>query len=306
MGNHMTTNLKIDDIRRDGGTQPRASIDYQAVQDYADAMRDGAKFPPVVVFYDGSQYWLADGFHRVEAALLEGREEVAADIHQGTVEDAQWFSFGANKTNGIRRDNRDKQRAIQTALKHPKSQGLSDREIARHLGVHHDTVSEWRKRLEASVGIRQIETRTATRQGATYEINITNIGGQKRAAAPAPDYSNCVTCGAAFAEPVWHCPQCGHHWPHGVTGCRNCQAEQTVSTTPTAGDAAESGQSEGAHCLVGEWTARVYRACTEIAACQISAQDLAATIRSSSSSEQLKKQLETTNEFIETVLANLS
>ena len=109
----MSTVLKIDDIRTDGGTQPRTSIDYQAVQDYADAMADGATFPPVIVFYDGTDYWLADGFHRVQAALVAGRAEIAGEVHQGALEDAQWHSFGANKANGIRRDNRDKQRAVQ-------------------------------------------------------------------------------------------------------------------------------------------------------------------------------------------------
>ena len=60
-------NIPINSIRLDGGTQPRASIDFDTVFDYMDAMTDGADFPPVVVFYDGTHYWLADGFHRVKA-----------------------------------------------------------------------------------------------------------------------------------------------------------------------------------------------------------------------------------------------
>src|SRR5690348_8493475 len=35
--------------------------------DYTQAMVDGAEFPPLVVFWDGSDYWLADGFHRHSA-----------------------------------------------------------------------------------------------------------------------------------------------------------------------------------------------------------------------------------------------
>jgi hypothetical protein len=32
----------------------------------------GRNSPPVVVFYDGTSYWLADGFHRVKAAEQAG------------------------------------------------------------------------------------------------------------------------------------------------------------------------------------------------------------------------------------------
>ncbi len=33
------------------------------VAEYAEAMLDGAKFPPVIVYRDGAVHWLADGYH---------------------------------------------------------------------------------------------------------------------------------------------------------------------------------------------------------------------------------------------------
>ncbi|MCC6392074.1 MAG: ParB N-terminal domain-containing protein [Bryobacterales bacterium] len=143
-------NIPISNIRLDGGTQPRAAIDFDTVFDYMDAMTDGANFPPVIVFYDGTDYWLADGFHRVKAADQAGREEIACEVHQGTQEDAQWYSFAANKTNGLRRTNSDKHRAVQAALTHPKGAGQSDSQIAQHVGVDHKTVAAWRAKLEAT------------------------------------------------------------------------------------------------------------------------------------------------------------
>ena len=122
--------IAIKDIRLDGGTQPRATIDFEAVFDYMDAMADGAKFPPVVVFYDGASYWLADGFHRVKAAEQAGVDEIACELHQGTQQDAQWYSFGANKTNGLRRTNDDKHRAVIGGAWTSQRRCLSNRQIA--------------------------------------------------------------------------------------------------------------------------------------------------------------------------------
>ena len=64
--------LSLSVINRFGGTQPRARLDDAIIQEYAEAMIAGDVFPPVAVFHDGADYWLADGFHRVNAALLGG------------------------------------------------------------------------------------------------------------------------------------------------------------------------------------------------------------------------------------------
>ena len=131
-------------IRLDGGTQPRAALNVNAIEDYAKAMSAGAKFPPVAVFYDGEHYWLADGFHRIKAGCAAGLDVIDCEVHQGTVEDAQWYSFSANKANGLRRTNSDKQRAVKAALAHPRSGSLSNSEIARHCGVTTPMVGKWR------------------------------------------------------------------------------------------------------------------------------------------------------------------
>lgn len=142
--------LPIASIRVDGGTQPRAVLDFDAIEDYAEAMSGGVKFPPVAVFYDGDSYWLADGFHRVKAAYAAGFDSVLCEIHQGTIEEAQWYSFAANRGNGLRRTTQDKQRAVKAALLHGRGTTLSDTQVARHVGVDQKTVTNWRRQLEAS------------------------------------------------------------------------------------------------------------------------------------------------------------
>lgn len=127
--------LLLDDIRLDGGTQTRDSINFAAVQDYADLIQAGAKFPAIIVFYDGKEYWLADGFHRHHAHKAAALEDIEADVRQGTKADAVWFSCGANGAHGLPRTNADKRRAVTTALASPRSKGLSAVQIAEHCMV---------------------------------------------------------------------------------------------------------------------------------------------------------------------------
>ena len=181
----MTTevkNLKLDEIRIDGGTQPRMAIDDQVVSDYADLYRSGVDMPPLTVFYDGTAYWLADGFHRFLANKRIDCEYVFAEVHQGTVQDAQWHSFGANAAHGLRRTTADKEKAVRAALAHPKGVGMSDRDLAQHVGVTNKTVGKYRSEMESTEEIPQLATRTG-RDGRTPKTS--NIGRRRSPAKPS-------------------------------------------------------------------------------------------------------------------------
>lgn len=166
--------LSLDKIRLDGGTQPRAELRLDTISDYAELMKVGVKFPPVVAFHDGDNYWLADGFHRLRAWGQARRgEPIETDLRQGTQADAQWFSYSVNQTHGLRRSIEDKQRAVKAALLHPQGASKSDRQIAEHVGVSTPTVSKIRKELAPTVKVLQSDTRTG-KDGRT--INTANIG----------------------------------------------------------------------------------------------------------------------------------
>ena len=70
-------------IRCDGGTQPRAGIDQAVVDDYHSDMQAGAVFPPVELVYDGTDYWLWDGFHRFEAWRKDGDRLITRTCARG-------------------------------------------------------------------------------------------------------------------------------------------------------------------------------------------------------------------------------
>lgn len=159
-------------IRIDGGTQPRAQTEEAVIGDYAEAMKEGVQFPKVIVFYDGAAYWLADGFHRVEAAKRVGHTDIAAEVRQGTQRDAILFSVGANADHGLRRTNADKQRVVQRLLSDDEWAAWSNREIARRCAVSEGLVRSLR--TERSDG-DQIRTYT-TKHGTTATMQTGNIG----------------------------------------------------------------------------------------------------------------------------------
>ena len=92
--------LKISDL--DLSLQTRAGTDVDTINNYAEAMADGAQFPDVTVFTDGTHYWLADGFHRVMAARQNGKASISADVRKGTADDAVVFGGTANNKQGKR------------------------------------------------------------------------------------------------------------------------------------------------------------------------------------------------------------
>lgn len=139
----MTKKIKLSEIVTDAGTQVRAGLNEATVADYAEALADGAKFPPVIVFHDGSRYIAADGFHRIHAALRIGATQIECDIRKGGKSDALKFALGCNAHHGLRRTNADKRHAVGMALKEfPK---LSDRALAEICLVGHTFVADVRR-----------------------------------------------------------------------------------------------------------------------------------------------------------------
>ena len=154
--------LPIADIRRDGGTQPRDGINQLHVADMRIALQQDKPLPPVEIIYDGESYWLWDGFHRIEAHIIEERTTIAANVRQGTLQDAQWESYSVNAGHGLKRSNADKERQIRNALRHPNAQGMSNVQVAKHVGVDDKTVARYRAEMQAASEIPSL----SSRQGA--------------------------------------------------------------------------------------------------------------------------------------------
>jgi hypothetical protein len=136
--------LQIAKLRLDGGTQPRAIMNGDLVADYRDLLEAGVTLPSVVVYFDGTDHWLADGFHRVYATEELGRDTIDAQVVNGTQRDAILYSCGANASHGLPRTNADKKRAVETLLADPEWCARSDRWVAEHAAVSGPYVAKLR------------------------------------------------------------------------------------------------------------------------------------------------------------------
>jgi len=177
-GANQTLPLAIALIRKDGQTQQRIAISSQLVREYASLMRNGVIFPPIRVWWDGNDYWLADGFQRLAAAGETGLTEICAEIHEGTLADAQWDSFAANATHGKKRTAVEIERVISLALQHAHALQMSNVEIARHLCVSEASVRRYRKRQPG--GSEEDGLRIVTRNGVTFQQRTSAIGKTSR------------------------------------------------------------------------------------------------------------------------------
>lgn len=156
------TQLIIGDIQRDADLQPRAMMNAVTIAEYAEEMENGTAFPPVVVFSDGTSYWLADGFHRVAAAEELGWRTIEAEVRQGDKRDAILFSVQANSTHGLRRSDADKRKAVLTLLQDPEWAVWSDREIAQRTATTHPFVGRMRRETGNVSSERQYVTGAGT------------------------------------------------------------------------------------------------------------------------------------------------
>ena len=144
--------LPLRSIKTDHAIQQRARmLDSVIVAEYAEAVTAGSQFPPVIVFHDGTTHWLADGYHRLEAAEEAGKKSIAAEIRDGTKRDATLYACGANRDHGLRRSRADVRRAIETLLTDEEWAAWGDRKIAECVGTSHPTVASVRRELEGQL-----------------------------------------------------------------------------------------------------------------------------------------------------------
>lgn len=178
--------LTFEEITLDTAYQARTGLLPAVVDEYAQAMHDGAKFPPVDAYRlpDG-RIVLVDGWHRYTAAQQENFLNLPVNVYTGTEDEALRFALMANQKHGMRRTNEDKRRAVSMMLDHPEWNKMSDRVIAIELGVSNVLVSTMQKeRKQAPTGnsvvnglqVEEVSNSKIGKDGKTYTHRPSNSG----------------------------------------------------------------------------------------------------------------------------------
>jgi len=181
--------LSIPTLRFSSDTQPRAEIDEEYVERLAERMEagpngivrdpNGDEFPPITVYYDGDNYWVADGHHRGRAARQSDVEKIQVELYRGDKRDAILYSTGANSTHGKRRTDEDRRRALNKLLFDDKWRQWSTSEIARQVDVSKSTVSRRRRKLADRYDEYELPD-TVKYKDSSGEVSEMDVGPQRR------------------------------------------------------------------------------------------------------------------------------
>lgn len=145
--------VPLQDLVLERELQCRVAMDGAAIEEYADALADGAVFPPVVaVRAEDGRLYLVDGWHRVAAARKAERATIRAEIRDGTRRDALRLAAGANGAHGVRRTQADKRRAVVQLLRDAEIAATSSRKVGELAGVSHTFVNKVRAEFKIEAG----------------------------------------------------------------------------------------------------------------------------------------------------------
>ena len=110
--------IPLSQIMADPALQHRLEVNQGLISEYAEAMKEGASFPPMKAVQDkDGTIWLYSGFQRLQAAQQAELNTFSVEIKQGTRRDAWVASLGENHDHGARRTRADLYNAIDNALR---------------------------------------------------------------------------------------------------------------------------------------------------------------------------------------------
>lgn len=194
--------LSIDLITASDETQGRAAIDDDHVADLVAAWLAKSDIPPLTVYFDGSEYHLSDGFHRLAAARIAKRSSVPVDLKPGSKRDAWKAALQANQGHGLRRSNADKRRLVTLALNDDELVKWSDNRVAEHIGVSQEMVRQTRAQLTTVVSSPAAKTKDEPKIGKDGKSRKAPKASTKKPKPKAPPVT----------ETDGECPPGDHVW----------------------------------------------------------------------------------------------
>lgn len=150
----MSLQLPIDKINVRDQYQIRFQMDETRVNEYAELMKDGVQFPPILVGEfvgihgpdPDPTYILLDGFHRLEAAKRAGQTAMIVNVVQvHSNADKIETALRANSQHGLSLTAEERRRAAMFLIRWYQNETLQ--KLARRCGVSKSTVARIRDEL---------------------------------------------------------------------------------------------------------------------------------------------------------------
>lgn len=170
--------LAIDSIVIDARIMVR-QLNQDLASDYSVKMKEGANFPPIVVFLIDEQYYLSSGRHRYEAQKINGALEVDAIVKEGTTDEAWLFGLQDNATHGHRISHEETKLAVKRMMEHPVWKDWTNTTIAKIVGVTAMTVGRIRKKLQDEMEEQEPVKKYKTKDGTEKTVNTKQLATNK-------------------------------------------------------------------------------------------------------------------------------
>lgn len=185
--------INIKDIVRDKNVQVRVGgLDGDKVEEYKIRLESGSEAPAIDVFaIENGKFLLAAGFHRVEAYRLAGRLTIAANIHQGDLRDARELAEQDNLNHGLPYTLADKRNIFERRYLDGRTwfeidgegniqQIVSNREIAKSLGVSAMAIGRWKTDIATVTGVTVDASKVVGADGKTRDVSQIRQTAAKR------------------------------------------------------------------------------------------------------------------------------
>ena len=265
----MSLQLPIDKIDIRDQYQIRFHLDETRVNEYAELMKDGVQFPPILVGefvgYRGPDpdptYFLLDGFHRLEAAKRAGKTAMIVNVAQvHSQSDKIETALRANSQHGLPLTTEERRRAVAFLIQ--LNPGETLQKLARRCGVSKSTVARIRDEL-SQMGKLDLNGTTTGEDGKQRKQKYDKRKEPEPTSEPEPEEENnmakCERCGKTtdfnfamdFNKSGWRSDAYFEKWL-----CPDCKKKQDAELRAGSGPEDDEPETdmEGGNEAEGEIT----------------------------------------------------
>ena len=157
--------LALTAILVDLEVQSRVAMDMEHCRFLSGELAISGELKPILVFFDGDKYWLANGFHRYHVYKKAGRSQIRCIVRPGGKAEAIVESARNNDGASKEKKSEDRKKSIRMLLQIPEWRNKTAKEIGDYVGLSKTTAARFIDNLYELDGVRVSEFVT-DRRGA--------------------------------------------------------------------------------------------------------------------------------------------